>query len=368
MKQKIHILINDEARRLGLYYGFWNWFFIFQKDLKDLDIEVNFFSSINERFFQADHLFLNSRSFPAIDERVDINYLKDLQSKNRNLYWFDMRDSAGTTQFEVLPFVKKYIKKQFYKDKKIYFEKLYGGRFYSNHYIKKYNIKDHKDYDQELLNNLYLSKLILGWNIGVAFFFDYINFSKINYFLELVKFKNLNIKKYKMRLPNYENWSEDSKKYDFLSLMNTNFYRKSVGYQRFKLKEILQNNNYKNKIINGRFNKKKYYEALRNSKVSIGAYGWGEICYREFEAITCGAAFMTADMSNIETWPNIYQSGETYLSYDLDFKNFNENLEILINDIKLRKKLVANSRKILEDCHSECGKNYFLKKILEIIK
>ena len=59
MKQKINILINEEARKLGLYYGFWNWFFIFEKDLSDLNIKVNFFSSMNDKFFNADHLFLN---------------------------------------------------------------------------------------------------------------------------------------------------------------------------------------------------------------------------------------------------------------------------------------------------------------------
>ena len=57
MKQKIHILINEEARRLGLYYGFWNWFFLFQKDLNDQDIDVNFFSEINNKFIDGDHLF-----------------------------------------------------------------------------------------------------------------------------------------------------------------------------------------------------------------------------------------------------------------------------------------------------------------------
>ena len=31
------------TRRLGLYYGFWNWFFLFQKDQNDQDIDVNFF-------------------------------------------------------------------------------------------------------------------------------------------------------------------------------------------------------------------------------------------------------------------------------------------------------------------------------------
>ena len=58
-----------------------------------------------------DHLFLNSRSFPNKNDRIDVENLKKIYLKNNNLYWFDMRDSAGTTQFEVLPYVKKYIKK-----------------------------------------------------------------------------------------------------------------------------------------------------------------------------------------------------------------------------------------------------------------
>lgn len=368
MKQKINILINEEARRLGLYYGFWNWFFLFQNELFNIGIEVNFFSKINQNFFDADHLFLNSRSFPNKNDRIDVQNLKQIYLKNNNLYWFDMRDSAGTTQFEVLPYVKKYIKKQFYTEKKIYMKKLEGGRLYSEYYIKKYKINDHKSYDQEILKSKYLPKLILGWNLGVAFFFDYINFSKINYFLELFRFKYLNERKYKMKLKFYENWVNDEKKYDFFSLMNTNFYRKSVGFQRSRLKHILKNINSNKKLIDGRLNKKNYYKNLRNSKISIGAYGWGEVCYREFEAIMCGTAFMTANMDNIDTWPNIYHEGETYISYDLDFKNLNHNLQILINDINLRKKLVKNSRAILEDCHSDVGKEYFLRKILEIIQ
>ena len=368
MKRKIHILINEEARRLGLYYGFWNWFFIFQKELIDLDIKVNFFSSMNESFFDADYLFLNSRSFPKKDKHVDLDYLKKVYLKNQNLYWFDMRDSAGTTQFEVLPFLKKYIKKQFYRDKEIYTKNLEGGRVYTDYYLKKYDLKDLEKYDQVILDRKYLSKLTLSWNIGVAFFFDYVNFSKISYFLELMKFKYFDKRIYSMKLPYYQNWSEDYKKNDFFSLMNINFIRKSVGYQRTKLREILKNNKSQKKIIQGRYNKRNYYNFLRNSKVSVGAYGWGEVCYREFEAITCGVAFITADMSNIETWPNIYHEGETYLSYDFDFINFNHKLENLISDINLRKKLVNNSRTVLQDCHSSIGKNYFLKKVLEIIE
>ena len=368
MIQKIHIQINEEARKLGLYYGFWNWFFLFKEELNNLNIEVNFFSKIDKNFMDADHLFLNSRSLPKINERIDIEYLKKIYHINKNLYWFDMRDSAGTTQFEVLPYVKKYIKKQFYIDKKTYMKKLEGGRFYTDFYIKNNNINDNKAYEQELLDDKYLSKLILGWNLGVAYFFDYVNFSNINYFLEFIKFKYFDAKDFKMKLPFYQNWKEDEKKYDFFSLMNTNFYRKSVGYQRVKLKEILKSIENKNKFIEGRLSKKNYYKILRNSKVSIGAYGWGEVCYREFEAIMSGTAFMTANMKSIETWPNIYHEGETYLSYDLNFKNLNENLQILIKDIDLRKKLVFNSRLVLEDTHSKIGKDYFIQKVIEIIQ
>ena len=369
MKHKIHILVNNEARMLGLYYGFWNWFFIFKKELAELSIKVEFFYSMNEKFFEADHLFLNSRSIPTINNRIDLVFLKKISAKNKNLYWFDMRDSAGTTQFEVLPYVKKYIKKQFYKTKDIYFQKIEGGRCYTDYYIKKNKIQDTENYNQELLTSGNISKLILGWNIGVAFFFDYVNFSKIDYYIETIKFRYFKSNNYRMILPNYENWIEDSNKYDFFSLMNTNFSRNSVGFQRKMLKKILRDIKKKeDKIIEGRLSKKKYYLSLRNSKVSVGAFGWGEVCYREFEAIKSGTAFMTADMSNIETWPNIYHEDQTYLPYNFDFENLIDNLNRLVNDINLRKMLVNNSKDILQNCHSSIGRDYFIKKILEIIK
>ena len=119
--------------------------------------------------------------------------------------------------------------------------------------------------------------------------------------------------------------------------------------------------------MSGKVELKQYIKECVYVCATLSPYGWGEVCYREFEATICGTAFMTSDMSNIETWPNIYHDGETYLSYDLDFKKLNHNLEKLINDINLRKKLVNNSRDILKDCHSSTGKDYFLKKIQEII-
>ena len=74
-------------------------------------------------------------------------------------------------QFEVLPYVKKYVKKQFYKDKvftkKIFFEIDYMLIFIKKNIYLEKNIK----FKTHLLIDKYLSKLVLGWNIGVGNYF-----------------------------------------------------------------------------------------------------------------------------------------------------------------------------------------------------
>ena len=152
MKKKINILIGDEAKNLGKYYGFWNQFILHKKELLDNNLEINFFHKIDKNFLDGNFLFLHSRLFPSVDQLIDLEYLKKIKEKNENLFWFDMRDSAGTTQFEVLPYVKKYIKKQFYKDKDIYLDELRGGRFYTYYYIKNNQVKDNLDYKLKTLN------------------------------------------------------------------------------------------------------------------------------------------------------------------------------------------------------------------------
>ena len=61
MKQKINILINEEANSLGLYYGYWNWF-IFKK-LLNLGWKLIFLIGHS---FMEDYLFLNSDLFQQL--------------------------------------------------------------------------------------------------------------------------------------------------------------------------------------------------------------------------------------------------------------------------------------------------------------
>ena len=106
--------------------------------------------------------------------------------------------------------------------------------------------------------------------------------------------------------------------------------------------------------------------SLMNSKISIGCFGWGEICYREFEATRMGTAFAYPNLQYIETWPNIFVDGKTYKSYELDFSNLQETIEFLLDNKQSRNEMVYNSQEILNGIYSNNGLNYiikFLKKL-----
>ena len=109
------------------------------------------------------------------------------------------------------------------------------------------------------------------------------------------------------------------------------------------------------------------FSAVMNSKVLISLYGWGEICYKEFEATICGCCFIMPDMSNIKTWPNIYQNEITYLPIKWDLSNLEDIYKKVIRNSDLRIKLVKNSQKEIQSVRNEIGYNYFLNIFERII-
>ena len=121
-------------------------------------------------------------------------------------------------------------------------------------------------------------------------------------------------------------------------------------------------------LVNKRLSHKLYLEELRNSKISVGAFGWGEICYREFEAIKMGAAVIFPNVDYIETWPNIYQDNISYLSYKLDFSNLFEKIELLLQDNKLRASLIENSQNICKSVYTSKGLEYLINFFSKISK
>ena len=66
----------------------------------------------------------------------------------------------------------------------------------------------------------------------------------------------------------------------------------------------------------------------------ISPFGWGEICFRDFESIILGKMLIKPNCDHIITWPNIYQD-DMYVPIDWEASN----LDYALNGLSKEKRL-----------------------------
>jgi hypothetical protein len=69
---------------------------------------------------------------------------------------------------------------------------------------------------------------------------------------------------------------------------------------------------------------KEFMRELSASKLCFSPFGYGELCWRDLEAIAAGSVLVKPDMSHLETLPDLYEPGVTYLPCRWDFADLEE--------------------------------------------
>lgn len=78
---------------------------------------------------------------------------------------------------------------------------------------------------------------------------------------------------------------------------------------------------------------------MRHSKVCLSPFGYGEVCWRDYEAVLTGAVLVKPDMSHIATDPDIFIPWETYAPVAWDLSDFPDVVHRLLSDAPLRTRL-----------------------------
>lgn len=86
-----------------------------------------------------------------------------------------------------------------------------------------------------------------------------------------------------------------------------------------------------------------FLSELRHSKVCLSPFGYGEVCWRDFEAVSSGAVLLKPDMSHIETDPDIFVPWETYVPLAWDLSDLADVLRRLLDDAPLRERIAAQA-------------------------
>jgi len=300
----------------------WNWKFI---DYGVSDLQK-----------QSGNVLILVRKYHSgtVDDSVIERELTGARRNFDKIIYFDDSAAASVVLFNVFPFVDEYWKRSRLKDSSLYSKGFYGGHLFSNYYHERYDIDDgDMAYTNQVCEESGLEKLKIAWNIGAGAYpvnrssllnRHYFYIRKIATALSIfpsVLLIRAVVKEYveEMKRELRKEVELCSKDRKISARFIASGYRNSIGFQRQLLTESMQGRDI---FLRGLLPKWDFVQESNSVYAMLSPFGWGEICYRDFEAVLGGAYLIKPDMSHIDTWPNIYLDG-MYRPIDWDISDIN---------------------------------------------
>ncbi len=319
--------------------------------------KINFISEINKILKgKYDIVFLayhRTSGFFDLGEEKVLKFLEDLKKRCNRLVWLDTSDGTGTSQFEVLPYVDIYLKKQLLINKKLYLTDFFGERIYLDYYHKEGYLSSsntQNNYRSFINNETYLSKLDISWNIGLGDYFS----SKLKFVF------NKNRTKDRTKIVDIDR--DNVFDIHFRGSINKN----NIGFQRKLAFDSILKSELKHPDYSFDPKHKVYLKELNASKSVISPFGFGEICVRDFEAFSNGCALFKPSVSHMATFPNYYVENETYIPVKWDFSDSKEKYNLYLKNDSY-KDIARNGQKRFNYYKSIDGKKEFVKHIIDVI-
>lgn len=309
--------------------------------LSEMGIDLNFFFKYSEEIKFCDVVIVESR-FVYKDWRNNkhkiFELLINLKTKNNKVFYYDLGDSTYTWALEALPYVDKLLKPFIFKDKNNYCIPLNGFTIITDYYFKKGMIDSyvplpHKDLSQppnyvKKKDRHLLDKIQVGYNSTFADNSLSSNLWKYTYFNRITR------RFFKI----YSKMLSGNKGFDYINPeahRSNNLscrillegYSNGIDFHRNETAKIL------NKYISlNKLNRQDYFSEMRNSKVVISPFGWGEINVpRDYEVALSGSILLKPDISHLDTWPNIFNK-DTVIQYKWDLSNLSELVEKILDN------------------------------------
>ena len=276
--------------------------------LNEVGIDVRIHYDDKADLYDADCVIFDGRVYrrwsKGDSERGVTTLLERLNRRVERVLWFDTTDGTGTTQFQFLPYVHKYLKLQVLRDRSLYQKSYYGGRLFTEYYHTRFGVSDTHEYAAITpAPASELHKIDVAWGHPLA---DYGRWSPW-------------LRRLRRRLP-LPTWYTQrfvepaDRTVDASFRFGARYRRETVAFQRQLVRKVADSIG----IPTEKIPRPKYLKELRDCKVAVSPFGWGEPSYKDFEVIINGASLIKPDMSHMETWPDLYVAGETYLPFKWD--------------------------------------------------
>jgi hypothetical protein len=99
----------------------------------------------------------------------------------------------------------------------------------------------------------------------------------------------------------------------------------------------------------GKVSFKDYNNEIKNLVGVISPFGWGEVCFRDYEAVMNHTLLIKPSMAGIMTYPDIYIENETYIPLKWDFDDLNIKADLFFDDILDAQRIVNTAKSVYRD-------------------
>lgn len=107
-----------------------------------------------------------------------------------------------------------------------------------------------------------------------------------------------------------------------------------------------------------------YYKEMLRSKMCLSPFGYGELCWRDFEAALCGCLLLKPSMEHVETVPDIFQPHETYVPLAWDYSDLHEKVAYYLARPQQLERIAAAARRTLQEA---LGKDWFIARYRSVV-
>ncbi len=272
---------------------------------------------------------------------VDLDMMTSLRAKYERIAFFHDDAGGGIPRLSLLPYVDVFYTKALFRDRSLYGRQLYGKELYSDYYHRKYGVVDSDCRDRSVVRDAgEIGKLRLSWNIGVG------NYPRSHFR------QRTGVALSRVTRPDASRFFYVRDRFDpdraiadngGLYQVHARFgqiSRPSISYQRKLILDVLGN---RSDFLTGMVSQKRFNRETAHSKLVISPFGWGEICLRDFETIRSAALLLKPDMSHLETWPDIFIPGATYVPFSWDADDLIEKARYYLTNSDKRLAIVRRA-------------------------
>ncbi len=277
-----------------------------------------------------DAIFLRPDWREAPDAMTDLVARIRERHGDARLIFMDPWDETSSRFFGVLPHVDLFLKFQRLKDPRLYLREYVGGTLITD-YLANYLGYPFNGWDVSSRVEPGLEHRIgTSWNFAVSRKYQKV-FQK-----SLRKQKSLSTRNIDV--------------FCHLSLGNPD--EKNSWYARYRkqtLATLTPMEKRRKLAMSGDYfghrtvSSKQYQRDIRDSKIVVSPFGWGEVTWRDYEAACHRCLLVKPSIEHVSTTPNIFVAGETYVRVRWDLSDLEEKCEYYLEHLDEAQAIADNA-------------------------